>query len=78
MRSVSSNLFCLKKFYRTAIIAFEIKMSEHVQKTDARHLKDLEDILDKPLLHAFVLSNDVITSKISDKISMLNAAMFLG
>lgn len=59
-------------------MAFEIKMSEHVQKTDARHLKDLEDILDKPLIHAFVLSNDVITSRISDKISMLNAAMFLG
>ena len=58
--------------------AFEIKMTEHVTKTDARHLKNLEDILDKPVLKAFILSNDLSTSYFDDNIIAINAAMFLG
>jgi predicted AAA+ superfamily ATPase len=58
--------------------AFEIKMAEHVQPFDARHLLDVEHILDKPLLHGFVLSNDNETHYFSDKVTALHVAMFLG
>lgn len=58
--------------------AFEIKMTEHITKTDARHLKNLEDILDKPVLKAFILSNDLSTSYFDENIIAINAAMFLG
>ena len=33
-------------------------MTEHIAAGDARHLRRLADILDKPVLHALVLSND--------------------
>jgi predicted AAA+ superfamily ATPase len=39
-------------------VALEIKASQHVSHSDARHLHDLESLLDKPLLHALVVSND--------------------
>lgn len=58
--------------------AFEIKMAEHVQQIDARHLMNIEQILDKPLLHGFVISNDTETQHFSDKVTALHAAMFLG
>jgi len=58
--------------------AFEIKMTDRVTKTDARHLKDLEKILDKPLLKAFILSNDLSTSYFDDKVVAVSAPMFLG
>lgn len=57
--------------------AFEIKMSERVSKTDARHLMNIEEILDKPLKKAFILSNDVRTQELTDKITAVHAAMFL-
>ena len=58
--------------------AFEIKMTEHVQPSDARHLMTLDAFLDKPLLQAFVLSNDVATYSFGDKVTAVNANMFLG
>ncbi len=58
--------------------AFEIKMTDKVSKTDARHLKNLDEILDKPLLNSFVLSNDHKTQQLGDKIIAVNANMFLG
>ena len=58
--------------------AFEIKMASNISKTDARHLLKLEEFLDKPLLHAFVLSNDNTTRQITDKITAVHTAMFLG
>ena len=39
-------------------IAVEIKKSKNVSASDARHLRKLEAILDKPLLHSLVVSND--------------------
>lgn len=59
-------------------LAFEIKMAEHVNHTAARHFKDLSNILDKPLLHSFVVSNDVETHVFNENITALNAAYFLG
>ncbi len=58
--------------------AFEIKMADHVSQSDARHLMQVEPILDKPLLQGFVLSNDTETHQFSDRVCAVNAAMFLG
>ena len=58
--------------------AFEIKMANRVSKVDARHLFELEKILDKPVKKAFLLSNDEKTSHFDDKTVAINAAMFLG
>lgn len=58
--------------------AFEIKLTEHVQRTDARHLRTLQEILDKPLLRSFVLSNDLNTIDLGDNITAVHAAQFLG
>lgn len=58
--------------------AFEIKQSEHVGPTDARHLRKLDSILDRPLLHAFVLSNDPKTQTLGDRITAISAQLFLG
>lgn len=58
--------------------AFEIKMAEHVSPTDARHLRNLQEFLDKPLLHSFLLSNDNQTHQFSDSITAVSAAYFLG
>lgn len=58
--------------------AFEIKMAKKVSQTDARHLRGLEEILDKPVKKAFVLSNDPETQQFDDNIFAVNTAMFLG
>jgi predicted AAA+ superfamily ATPase len=58
--------------------AFEIKMANKVNKTDARHLFGLEEIVDKPIKKAFILSNDEETQYFGDNIVAIHAAMFLG
>jgi len=57
---------------------FEIKMAHKVNKVDAKHLFGLEDILDKPVKKAFLLSNDEETKYFDDKTVAVHAAMFLG
>ena len=42
----------------TGFIPIEIKQTSNVRNVDARNLRGLEQILDKPILHSFVLSND--------------------
>ncbi|OJV34958.1 MAG: hypothetical protein BGO29_15940 [Bacteroidales bacterium 36-12] len=58
--------------------AFEIKMADKVTQSDAKHLFGLEEILDKPVKKAFLLSNDVQTKYFDDKTIAVHAAMFLG
>lgn len=59
--------------------AFEIKMADKVQPTDARHLRNLTDILiDKPLLHSYLISNDTRTRLLQEGITAVHAAVFLG
>ena len=53
-------------------------MAEKVDRVDARHLLRLAPILDKPLLHSFVLSNDREVKKISDDCTAIHAAYFMG
>jgi predicted AAA+ superfamily ATPase len=57
--------------------AFEIKMADRIVPSDARHLRGICDILDKPLLHSFIMSNDPQTQRIADDITAVNAAYFL-
>ena len=59
-------------------LAFEIKMASRISESDSRHLRGLADFLDKPLLHSFILSNDPETKAISEGITSLHAAYFLG
>jgi len=57
--------------------AFEIKMADKIRKQDARHLKQIEQLLDKPLLHAWVLSNDTETHFLENNITAINVTLFL-
>jgi predicted AAA+ superfamily ATPase len=59
-------------------LAFEIKMKDVADKQDARHLATLGEILDKPLIHSFLLTNDPETRQFGDEITALNVAYFLG
>jgi len=58
-------------------IAIEIKLSGSISKTDARHLINLGTLLDKPLIHSFILSNDTNIKMLTNKILAIPAAMFL-
>lgn len=58
--------------------AFEIKMAQRSTPSDARHLRDLEALLDKPVLHNFILSQDPETRILGPGITALHAAYFLG
>ena len=58
-------------------IAIEIKMSENVASQDGRHLRGLQDILDKPILKSFVLSNDDNIRDLGGNILALPSALFL-
>ena len=58
-------------------IAIEIKTTENINRTDARHLFDLQSFLNKPLRHSFILSNDVRTSFITENITSIHSAAFL-
>ena len=75
--SSGSEVDCLIEIEK-GYYAFEIKQAEHVQDSDARHLKNLSAILDKPLLHGFVLSNDVQTRTIAPDITAVHVAQMLG
>lgn len=58
-------------------IAIEIKQSSFVRSEDAKHLKGLEIILDKPILHKFVLSNDLSYKDLGDGVIGMPAVQFL-
>jgi predicted AAA+ superfamily ATPase len=58
-------------------IAIEIKMSESVRPVDAKHLRGLDEILDKPILHRFIISNDLSSRDLGDGIIAIPAVQFL-
>lgn len=62
---------------QNGFIAFEIKMSDHIGKKDARHLLKLQEILNKPLIQSFVLSNDNEVKSFGERTLAIPAAMFL-
>ena len=59
-------------------IPLEIKLTERVSARDARHLRRLDEVLDKPVLHALVLSNDGRIQALDEGITALPVAWFLG
>lgn len=58
-------------------IAIEIKKSKAIRTVDAKHLKNLEDILDKPILHKIVLSNDINFQDLGEGAIAIPAVKFL-
>ncbi len=58
-------------------IAIEIKKTSMVRAVDTKHLKGLEDILDKPILHRFVITNDLSNSGFVDGVKAISAVKFL-
>ena len=59
-------------------VPIEIKLTDKIASTDAKHLRNLEDILDRPVLHSFIISNDPGIRKIDTKTTALPASWFLG
>jgi len=55
-------------------IAIEIKRSEHAHFTDARHLRNLDTILDKPLLCSMIISMDREIKSFGENIYAVPAA----
>ena len=58
-------------------IAIEIKQSSRVRATDGRHLRKLDEILDKPILHRFLVSNDLDNRVFEDGIEAISTLQFL-
>ena len=58
-------------------IVIEIKQSKVVRNTDAKHLRDIESILDKPVLHKFILSNDYANKVLDGNVTAISAVQFL-
>ena len=54
-------------------VALEIKQAAAIRSVDAKHLKGLEDILDKPVLHKIVISNDMEMREIGKGINAIPA-----
>jgi predicted AAA+ superfamily ATPase len=59
-------------------IAFEIKMAQKIRNTDVAQLLHLQNFLDKPLLHAFLLSQDTETRVFSPQVTAVHVAYLLG
>jgi len=58
-------------------IAIEIKKSTAIRSVDANHLKNLQEILDKPVLHKIVLSNDINIQNLGEGAIAIPAVKFL-
>ena len=62
----------------TGFVPIEIKQTARATANDARHLKRLEDILDKPVLHSLLVSNDPRIQRLADGVTALPAPWLLG
>lgn len=59
-------------------VPIEIKKSYKVTANDARHIKGIEQILDKPVIHSFILSQDPEIKQFDKNITCLPAVWALG
>ena len=57
--------------------AIEVKQSRSVHPPDARHLKGLPELLDKPLIHSFLLSYDPEVKQLGEQITAIPVQAFL-
>ena len=62
----------------TGFVPIKIKMAERIVATDARHLRNLDAILDKPISQAVVLSNDPRIHDLGDGVMALPVGWALG
>ena len=62
---------------KDGFVPIEIKTTERVSFADAKHLR-MADMLDKPIIHSLILSNDNQVKRIDKGITALPAAWFLG
>ena len=77
LRTVDGREIDLLIEFEAGYIAIEIKQSKKVRATDARHLRNLEEILDKPILHKFLVSNDFENRIFEDGTEAISALQFL-
>ena len=61
----------------TGFVPIEIKQTARASASATRHLKRLEDILDKPVLHALLVSNDPQIRSLGDTITAVPAPWLL-
>jgi len=57
--------------------AIEVKATENADRSDVKNLVNLQEILNKPLKHSFILSNDNKTKTFGENITAMHAASFL-
>jgi len=62
----------------TGYVAFEMKRSERVAASAARHLRGLGELLDRPLLGSLVVSRDRVVRQLEPGIVAVPAAWLLG
>ncbi len=62
----------------SGFIPIEIKMTANVVASDGRNLRELEHILDKPVIHSLIVSNDQRIRTFGDNITAVPAAWLLG
>lgn len=58
-------------------IAIEIKKSQNIRAVDGKHLIGLEEILNKPVLHRLIVSNDLNTKDLGNGLLAIPAVQFL-
>lgn len=58
-------------------IAIEIKATQRVDKSDAKHFNGLQEILNKPLKQCLILSNDRVMQSFGENITAMHVAAFL-
>jgi len=63
---------------KEGLVPIEIKMADKVVPPDAKHLRNLEDILDRPIMHSLVISNGPRIQQFDRHIHALPASWFLG
>lgn len=59
-------------------VPIEIKQANKIASSSTRHFHQLEAILDKPIIHSIVLSNDIEVKSFGESITALPIAFFLG
>ena len=57
--------------------AVEVKQSCSVHSSDARHLNGLSDLLDKPLIHSFLVSQDPKVERLDERLTAIPVAALL-
>ena len=76
LRTVDGREIDLVLEMEEGFVAIEIKKSNKIVPSDIRHLRDIKKILDKPVIHSFILSNDNEIKYFENYIMAVPAACF--